>query len=187
MSWPACSTDARPTCPQCHRDPSFLAKNSGVMTAITGPHGNQPSQFGELTCFAITKDANADAAKLVEFLLNGGYLDWLALAPKARSRSAWAPPISPTSSPTPGSAWRPASSTPSPCPSCTRLPEGLGHQHRHHEPLGFPQGQGRLVGAQLASLPIPKALAAALNGTLSPAAAAEQAQADLETIKQSIS
>src|SRR5215213_6953844 len=47
---------------------------------------------------------------------------------------------------------------------------------------GFPQGQGRLVGAQLAELPIPKALAAVLNGTLSTAAAAEQAQADLETI-----
>ena len=51
---------------------------------------------------------------------------------------------------------------------------------------GFPQGQGRLVGAQLATLPIPKALAAALNGTLGPAAAAEQAQAHLETIAQTI-
>jgi multiple sugar transport system substrate-binding protein len=51
---------------------------------------------------------------------------------------------------------------------------------------GFAQGQGRLVGAQLATLPIPKALAAALNGSLSPAAAAEQAQAHLETIAQTM-
>jgi multiple sugar transport system substrate-binding protein len=51
---------------------------------------------------------------------------------------------------------------------------------------GFPQGQGRLVGAQLATLPIPKALAAVLNGSLPAAAAAQQAQADLETIQQSI-
>jgi multiple sugar transport system substrate-binding protein len=51
---------------------------------------------------------------------------------------------------------------------------------------GVLQGQGRLVGAQLAELPIPKALAAALNGSLSTAAAAEQAQAHLETIAQSI-
>ena len=35
-------------------------------------------------------------------------------------------------------------------------------------------------------LPIPKALAAALNGTLDPGAATKQAQADLERIAQSI-
>jgi hypothetical protein len=35
-------------------------------------------------------------------------------------------------------------------------------------------------------LPIPKVLAAALNGTLSTTAATEQAQADLEQIAQSI-
>src|SRR5215217_1982450 len=52
------SNDARPTCPQCQRDPSFLADHSGIVTAITGPDGIQPSQFGELTCFAITKDAD---------------------------------------------------------------------------------------------------------------------------------
>jgi hypothetical protein len=38
----------------------------------------------------------------------------------------------------------------------------------------------------LATLPIPKALAAALNGTLEPAAATKQAQANLEQIAQSI-
>src|SRR5215216_6645590 len=76
------SNDARPTCPQCRADPSFLADHSGIVTAIKGPHGTQPSQFGELTCFAITKDANKDAAKLVEFLMGDGYLDWLGLAPE---------------------------------------------------------------------------------------------------------
>jgi multiple sugar transport system substrate-binding protein len=52
------SSDARPTCPQCRTDASFLATNSGIVTAIKGPRGSQPSQFGELTCFAITKNAN---------------------------------------------------------------------------------------------------------------------------------
>src|SRR5215212_2348716 len=78
------SSDARPTCPQCQRDPSFLATNSGIVTAIKGPDGSQPSQFGELTCFAITKNANKDAARLVEFLMDDGYLDWLALAPEGK-------------------------------------------------------------------------------------------------------
>jgi multiple sugar transport system substrate-binding protein len=182
------SHDARPSCPQCRRDPSFLATNSGIVTAIKGPDGIQPSQFGELTCFAITKGANKDAAKLVEFLMNDGYLDWLALAPEGKV------PVRTGTSDQPNKftdAW-------------THLQTGV----ENREPLsqlyppgvlkvlatstdtmnrwGFPQGQGRLVGAQLATLPIPKALAAALNGSLSPATAAEQAQADLETIQQSI-
>ena len=51
---------------------------------------------------------------------------------------------------------------------------------------GFEQGQGKLVGAQLAELPIPKALGEELGGQLDPQAAAQQAQADVEEIAQSI-
>ena len=182
------SNDARPTCPQCPADPSFLADHSGIVTAITGPDGTQPSQFGELTCFAITKDANKDAAKLVEFLMNDGYLDWLALAPEGKVPVRTGTTDQPTKF---TDAW-------------THLQTGV----EHTKPLsqlyppsvlkvlatstdtmnrwGFEQGQGRLVGAQLAELPIPKALAAALNGTLSTAAAAEQAQVDLEEIAQTV-
>jgi multiple sugar transport system substrate-binding protein len=183
------SHDARPACPQCHRDPSFLARNSGIVTAIKGPDDTRPSQFGELTCFAITKDANKNAAKLVEFLMGDGYLDWLGLAPEGKVPVRTGTTTQPTRF---SDAW-------------AHLETGIEHTKPLSELYppgvlkvlatstdtmnrwGFPQGQGRLVGAQLVSLPIPKALAGALDGTLSTTAAAEQAQADLETIQQSIS
>jgi multiple sugar transport system substrate-binding protein len=182
------SNDARPSCPQCLRDPSFLATNSGIVTAITGPDGTQPSQFGELTGFAITKNANTNATRLVEFLMNDGYLDWLALAPEGKVPARTGTTRQPIRFTT---AWAHLETGVEHTKPLSELyPPGvlkvLASSTETMNRWGFPQGQGRLVGAQLASLPIPKALAAALNGALSPAAAAEQAQADLETIQQSI-
>jgi multiple sugar transport system substrate-binding protein len=182
------SHDARPTCPECQRDPSFLARNSGIVTAISGPDGTQPSQFGELTCFAITKDANPDAAKLVEFLMNDGYLDWLGLAPEGKVPVRAGTTDQPTKF---TDAWTHLQTgVENRKPLSELYPSGvlkvLATSTDTMNRWGFPQGQGRLVGAQLATLPIPKTLDAALNGTLSPATAAKQAQADLEKIAQTI-
>jgi multiple sugar transport system substrate-binding protein len=182
------SNDARPTCPQCRADPSFLARNSGIVTAITGPDGSQPSQFGELTCFAITKDADKDAAKLVEFLMDDGYLDWLGLAPEGKVPVRTGTTDQPTKF---TDAWTHLQTgVENSKPLSELYPPGvlkvLAASTDTMNRWGFAQGQGRLIGAQLATLPIPKALAAALNGTLGPAAAAEQAQAHLETIAQTI-
>jgi multiple sugar transport system substrate-binding protein len=182
------STDARPTCPQCRGDASFLADHSGIVTAITGPDGTQPSQFGELTCFAITKDASKDAAKLVEFMMNDGYLDWLGLAPEGKVPVRTGTTDQPTKF---TDAWTHLETGVERSKPLSELyPPGvlkvLATSTDTMNRWGFPQGQGRLVGAQLSELPIPKALAAVLNGTLSTAAAAEQAQADLETIAQTV-
>jgi multiple sugar transport system substrate-binding protein len=124
--------DVPPTCPQCGGDRSFLARNSGIVTAIKGPDGAEPSQFGEVTAFAITKDAKQDAAeRFVEFMMSDGYIDWLSLAPEGKSPSAPGPGTSPASSPPPGTTSRPGSTARSRSPrsirptcsmSCVRAP-----------------------------------------------------------------
>ncbi|MEK8105963.1 extracellular solute-binding protein [Micromonospora sp. M12] len=84
--------DAKPTCPQCQTDPTFLAKNSGFVTAIKGPNGTEPAQYGEISSWAVLDGAAADPAKsFVEFMLGDGYPRWFGMSPRAASRCARAP------------------------------------------------------------------------------------------------
>jgi multiple sugar transport system substrate-binding protein len=181
--------DALPTCSQCRSDKEFLAKNSGFVTAIKGPSGGEPTQFGEVTSFVIVKDGKTDPAKrFVEFMMSNGYVDWLALSPEGKFPTrngskdkpreyvdAWAKLKT-------GVDTKKALSDIYPAEVLDALSKSTDTMSR----WGFQQGQGKLVGAQLNELPIPKALAEELGGRLDAEAAAKQAQADVEEIAQSI-
>ena len=181
--------DALPTCPECRSDKRFLSKNSGVVTAISGSGGGEPTQFGEISNYVIVKDGNIDAAKqFVEFMMSDGYVDWLAVTPEGRFPARSGTKDNPEEY---NEAWSKLKAGVDEKKPLADLypPEVLEALTKSTDTMsrwGFQQDQGKLVGAQLAELPIPKAVAAMLDGQLTPDAAAKQAQADVEEIAQSI-
>ena len=63
--------------------PGFLARNTGFVNVIHGPHGS--AQYGQINCLGITSDAvSAPARKWVEFLLGDGYMRWLGMAAEGK-------------------------------------------------------------------------------------------------------
>ena len=180
--------DALPTCEQCRSDKQFLSDNSGVVTAISGPDG-QPTQFGEISNYVIIKDGNVDPAKqFVEYMLSDGYVDWLAVTPEGRFPARSGTKDNPEEY---NEAWSKLEVGVDSKAPLSELygPEVLEALTKSTDTMnrwGFEQGQGRIVGALAAEQPIPKALAAMLDGQLTPDAAAKQAQADVEEIAQSI-
>jgi len=177
--------DALPTCPECEDDPLFLAENSGVVTAISGPSSDEPSQFGEVVSFVISQDADTEEAQqFVEFMMSDAYVDWLALAPEGKFPTRLGTAENPSEY---ADAWG-----------------GLEAGVDRKQPLGevydddtiralttssdtmkrwaFAQGQGGLAGALLTEVPVPNALLLALDGSLSGEEAAAEAQAAVEEI-----
>jgi multiple sugar transport system substrate-binding protein len=181
--------DALPTCAECRTDKQFLSENSGVVTAISGPGGGQPTQFGEISSYAIIKDGNVDGAKrFVEFMMSEGYVDWLAVTPEGRFPTRSGTKDNPEEYNQAWSKLEAGVDTKAPL-SELYPPEVLAALTKSTDSMsrwGFQQGQGRVVGALSAEQPIPKALAALLDGQLTPDAAARQAQADVEEIAQSV-
>ena len=181
--------DALPTCPECRADKQFLSKNSGVVTAIKGPNGGEPTQFGEISNYAIIKDQNVDAAKqFVEYMMSDGYEDWLAVTPEGRFPARSGTKDNPEEYNQAWSKMEVGVDSKAPLSELygPDVLEALTKSTDTMSRWGFTQGQGKIVGALAAEQPIPKALAAMLDGELTPDAAAKQAQADVEEIAQSI-
>jgi multiple sugar transport system substrate-binding protein len=181
--------DALPTCAQCRADKAFLAKNSGVVTAISGP-GGQPAQFGEITSWAIAKtgDDTGAARRFTAFMMNEGYPEWLGIAPEGKFpvRKGTAEDAAKFTT-----AWNEL-----PAGVDTKKPLGdvypadvlaaLQKSPDTFQRWGFPQKQGSLVGATLGELPVPKAINALTSGELDAAGAAKRAAEDVRTIQKSL-
>jgi multiple sugar transport system substrate-binding protein len=179
--------DARPTCPQCRRDPAFLARNSGLVGALTTGNGSQPAaQFGELSSWGLVAGGNVEAAgRFVEHMLSDGYLQWLSLSPQGKY------PVRPGDANDPeryANAWaRLDSGVERKAPlrrfygqaSIDRLGDGV----RSFQRWGFQQGEAPLMGALRNQEPITRPLALSITGMIGALAAARRAQVEVEAVR----
>ncbi|MFL6074926.1 MAG: extracellular solute-binding protein [Mycobacteriales bacterium] len=181
--------DALPSCPECRADTAYLAKNSGIVTAVKGPDGRSPAQFGELTSWVASKDGHASAAKkFIEYMMSDGYADWLGIAPEGKFPARQGTKDD-------GKAYVNAWNT---LPAGVDVKKPLGQIYPAavlddlrtspdtFQRWGITQGQGALVGATLGELPVPKAVNALANGETDAAGAARRATADVKSIQSSL-
>jgi multiple sugar transport system substrate-binding protein len=183
-------SDVLPNCPQCKGDKTFLSRNSGIVTAIKGPDGAAPAQFGEISSWTVTKHANAPAAeKFIRFMMSTGYEGWLGMEPEGKIPVRAGTAAEPRKYVT---DWRSMkigvdSFEPMdklfPASFLDQLLAGVGRMQR----WGITQGQGALVGATEGTLPVPQAIGSMTGGDqLSPESAARQADSAVAALQKTL-
>ena len=73
--------------PTINDDPtsSELASKTGIVTTFAGPSNPDGAAWGDIRYFGITSDANTDVAmEFVEFAMDAGYINTLAIAPEGK-------------------------------------------------------------------------------------------------------
>lgn len=180
--------EAFPSCPECQDDPAYLAKNSGIVPAFSGPSGS-PAQYGQISYMGITTNADVDAAEqFLNYWFNDGYLDWLSVSVEGKFPMRQGTPENPTQfidgwkeletgvdrKATLGSIYSED--------VINTLIEGASSFDR----WGFPRGAGPLVTAVYESLPVPRLLRDVLDGTLQADQAVEEMQTEVEDLQQGL-
>jgi multiple sugar transport system substrate-binding protein len=181
--------DALPTCPECSADAAYLAKNSGVVTAISGPDGDEGAQFGEVVSWATTAGAQADAAtQFITYMMGDGYEQWIGFSPEGKVPTRQGTADEPTRFIDAWSTLPAGVDTKAPLSDfySAEVLDALRNSPDTIAPWGIPQGQGALVGASLGELPVPQAIAAMTSGEVDPAEAAQQAADAVREIAQSL-
>ncbi|NNM48078.1 ABC transporter substrate-binding protein [Knoellia koreensis] len=181
--------DAKPNCPQCTKDPTFLAKNTGVVNSISGPSGKGPAAFGEVTSWTITAQSAADpSTKFVEYMFGDGYVPWIGIAPEGKLPVRQGTPDEPKKF---ADAWAtlPAGVDTKAPLSKFYKPEVLQALTGSTEQLSrwaFDQGQGNLLGALQGEQPVATAVNEVTSGT-DPDKAAKDAADTVRAIQESLS
>ena len=180
--------DALPTCPECKADPAFLAKNSGVVTAIKGPSGSEPAVYGEITSWAIpAESATESATKFVDYMMNAGYEPWLAIAPEGKV------PVRAGNADDPEKFAKAWAALPVGVDTKAPLSDFYGTDVLDALTTGpdqlarwaIPQGQGDLLGAIQGEQPVAKAVNQVTSGT-DPKEAATQAADSVRAVQESL-
>ena len=180
--------DALPTCAECAADPSFLASNTGVVSAIEGPSGSEPASFGEIVSWSVLQDASPEAQGLVEYMMGDGYNDWLAVAPEGKV------PTRTGTDDKPGvfsDGWQQLEAgvdtkallssvySADILDSVVAAPDSFDR-------WGIPQGQGALAAAVGGQFVLPQAIASMLNSGTSAKEAATDANDQATTIQEDL-
>jgi multiple sugar transport system substrate-binding protein len=180
-------SDALPTCAQCKKDPTYLARNTGLATAIQGPDGAKPAGYGEIVSWAFLVGHKSAAADYVRYMMSDGYRDALAIAPEGKYPVRNGDAQNPTkfvdawpSLPAGVDKKKPLDQVYD-ARTLKQVATAIGTLQR----WAIPQGQGDLLGPTVAELAIPKAVAALANGS-SAHDAADQAQKAVTDIARSL-
>lgn len=181
--------DALPSCAQCKSDPSWLAKNSGVVTSIQGPDGAEPSSFGEVVSWAVTSTAPKDSAtKFVKYMMSDAYSDWLAIAPEGKVPTRQGSKAGDTSYLDSWSKLKAGVDTKAPLSDYygADVLKAVQEAPETFSRWGLTEGQGALVGAIQGPRPIAASVSDMATGKSTGQAAADKAQKAVEDIKKDI-
>jgi multiple sugar transport system substrate-binding protein len=181
--------DALPTCPECAADPTWLAKNSGIVTSVSGPDGKSAGTYGEIASWAVMKNANVKAStKFIEYMLSTGYLDWVGMAPEGKvpARMGDASDLNKYID-----GWKKLDAgvdTRKPLSAIydAETMDALENIPKQIDRWAIPQGKGALLGPMNAQLVIPKAIADLSNGSTTGAQAAKDATEQVTQLEAKI-
>ena len=176
--------DALPTCDQCKDDPTWLAKNTGVVATMQGPGGSAPTAFGEIVSWNVLKDASPKAKDLVTYMMSDGYPAWLAVSPEGKVPTRTGTASNPKEY---VDAWSKLETGVDKKELLSATYPGAVLSAVASSPASFDRwgipDQGQLAAAVAGQYVVPKALAKMINSGATAAEATAEAQKAAEQIK----